>query len=150
YLGMPVESLRDWETSGAVHPDDLPGVALAWRRALERGEPYEREQRLRCAEGSYRWAHVLAIPLRGAEGQLLHWFVMFTDVDDRKSSESILAGEKRLLEMVAAGSPLDLVLATMCTVVEEILPESTCSLLLVEPDGTFRYGAGPSLPPGYD
>jgi hypothetical protein len=31
---------------------------------------------------------------------------------------------------------------TMCVLVEALVSESTCSLLLVEPNGTFRYGAG--------
>jgi hypothetical protein len=32
--------LRNWETSDAVHPDDLPRVKKAWRHAVETGEPY--------------------------------------------------------------------------------------------------------------
>jgi PAS domain S-box-containing protein len=31
YLGMSLEELKDWETSGAVHPDDLPRVVAEWR-----------------------------------------------------------------------------------------------------------------------
>jgi PAS domain S-box-containing protein len=26
YFGMPIEALKDWETSGVVHPEDLPRV----------------------------------------------------------------------------------------------------------------------------
>ena len=29
YLGMSREELRDWQTSGVVHPDDLPRVVTA-------------------------------------------------------------------------------------------------------------------------
>ena len=43
YVGMSLEELNDWETSGVVHPDDLPRVVAAWRRSLERVEPYEGE-----------------------------------------------------------------------------------------------------------
>jgi PAS domain S-box-containing protein len=41
YLGMSLEELKNWETSGVVHPDDLARVVTGWRQALERCEPYE-------------------------------------------------------------------------------------------------------------
>ena len=50
YLGMSLEQLKEWETSGAVHPDDLPRVIAGWRESLERGEPYEAESRIRRAD----------------------------------------------------------------------------------------------------
>ena len=53
YLGTSLEALNEWETSGLVHPDDLPRVVTAWRRSLERGEPYEAEQRIRRVDGIY-------------------------------------------------------------------------------------------------
>ena len=43
YLGMSLEELKNWETSGVVHPDDLPRVLAIWRQSLQRGEPYEME-----------------------------------------------------------------------------------------------------------
>ena len=59
YLGMSLEELKNWETSGVVHPDDLPRVVTAWRQSLERGEPYEtrtarpaRRRRLSVGSGS--------------------------------------------------------------------------------------------------
>jgi PAS domain S-box-containing protein len=65
-------------------------------------------------------------------------------------SAPILDGEKRLLEMVASGSALCDVLDTMCHLVESIVRKSRCSVLLIEPNGTFRHGAGPTLPAGYE
>jgi PAS domain S-box-containing protein len=62
YLGMSLEELKDWETSGAVHPDDLPRVVTAWRQSLERGEPYEVELRVRRADGTYRWIRARGMP----------------------------------------------------------------------------------------
>ena len=55
YLGISLEELRDWQTSGVVHPDDLPRVLTAWNQSLERGEPYDLEQRIRRANGVYQW-----------------------------------------------------------------------------------------------
>jgi PAS domain S-box-containing protein len=150
YLGMSLEELKDWETSGAVHPDDLPGVATAWRQSLERGEPYELEPRVRRADGIYQWVRVRGLPLRDTEGRILLWCVLLADIDGRKRAEALLAGERRLLEMVASGCPLQDVLEAMCGLVETVVSNSTCSVLLIEPNGKFRHGAGPTLPQGYD
>ena len=51
YLGMSLEELKNWETSGAIHPDDLSRVVTAWRQSVERCEPHEGEQRIRRADG---------------------------------------------------------------------------------------------------
>ncbi len=72
------------------------------------------------------------------------------DLVNRQFLEALLHGEKRLLEMVASGCPLEGVLETMCGVVHTVVGNSVCSILLIDPNGTFRHGAGPTLPPGYD
>jgi choline dehydrogenase len=69
---------------------------------------------------------------------------------ERKRAEALLDGEKRLLEMVASGRPLENVLEAMCRLVETIVGNSACSILLIDSTGTFRHAAGPTLPPGYD
>ncbi len=50
YFGMTVDELKDWATSGIVHPDDLSRVQTTWRRAVETGQPYESEYRIRRAD----------------------------------------------------------------------------------------------------
>jgi PAS domain S-box-containing protein len=150
YLGMSLEELKNWETSGAVHPDDLPRVVTAWRQSVERGEPYEAEQRIRRADGIYQWVRVRGLPLRDTHNRILRWCVLLADIADRKRAEALLDGEKRLLEMVAAGWPLEKVLEAICGIVDTVVSNSACSILLIDPNGKFRHGAGPTLPPGYD
>jgi signal transduction histidine kinase len=73
------------------------------------------------------------------------------EIDDRKRAEALLAGEKRVLEMVARGSPLPVVLDALCRVVDESAAGCFCSILYVDPDiTTFQLGAAPSLPSGYN
>ena len=150
YLGMSLEELKDWETSGVVHADDLPRVVTAWMHSLERGEPYEVEQRIRRADGIYEWVQVRGLPLRDTQGRILRWCVLLTDIADRKCAEALLDGEKRLLKMVASGRPLGDVLEAMCSLVDAVVGNSACSLLLIDQNGKFRHGAGPTLPPGYE
>src|SRR5437764_13966279 len=59
-------------------------------------------------------------------------------------------GERRLLEMVARGHPLRRVLDELCRVVEELLADCWCGVVLVDPSGTrLERAAAPSLPDSF-
>ncbi|HEV7735497.1 MAG TPA: GAF domain-containing sensor histidine kinase [Candidatus Binatia bacterium] len=67
---------------------------------------------------------------------------------ERDAVAGFLAGQSRLLEMIATGATLSDVLHALCLFVEERAPGMLCSVLLL--DGrTLRHGAAPSLPPAY-
>src|SRR2546427_6453695 len=69
---------------------------------------------------------------------------------ERKRAEALLAGEKRLLEMIAKGNSLSMILDALCRLVEELSKGSLCSILLLDPDGNrLWHGAAPSLPKSY-
>ena len=69
---------------------------------------------------------------------------------ERKRAEALLAGEKRLLEMVAKGNTLSMILDALCRLVEELSKGSLSSILLLDPDGNrLWHGAAPSLPKTY-
>jgi PAS domain S-box-containing protein len=90
YFGKTLEELKAWASTDAVHPDDLPGVIAVWTRSLESGEPYDMELRQRGADGVYRWFRVQGLPVRGAEGRILRWCVLQTDIGERKRDEAAL------------------------------------------------------------
>jgi PAS domain S-box-containing protein len=90
YFGQTLEELKAWTTNDTVHPDDLPRVLAARKRSVETGQPYDDEHRIRHADGGYRWFHVRGLPLRDAEGRIVRWYELFTDVDDRKKAEEKL------------------------------------------------------------
>jgi len=99
YFGRTIEELKRWGTTDAVHPDDLPRVIAAWQHAVETGEPYEFEHRIRRADGDYRWFQLRGLPLLGIGGQIVRWYVLLTDIDARKQSEEKLRrSEADLLE----------------------------------------------------
>jgi len=62
--------------------------------------------------------------------------------------EALLAGEKRILEMVARGNSLSCVLDGLCRLVEEQAPGVLASVLLLDGD-RLRHGGAPSLPKAY-
>ena len=90
YFGKTLEELKAWATNDVVHPDDLARVRAAWKRSVETGQPYDDEHRIRRADGTYRWFHVRGLPLRDADGRIVRWYELFTNIDDRKTAEQAL------------------------------------------------------------
>ena len=83
-------------------------------------------------------------------GGELVYTVILRDITRRKQAETLLAGEKRLLEVIAKGTPLAETLDALCCLAEEVDPDWRVSILLLDRDRRrFRHGAAPSLPKGY-
>ena len=87
YFGKTLEELKQWDTSDDTHPDDLPHVITAWRHSIETGQPYHAEYRYRRADGVYRWFQARGVPARDADGRIVRWYLLITDIDDRKRAE---------------------------------------------------------------
>src|SRR5205809_2404459 len=69
------------------------------------------------------------------------------DISERKRSEALLAGEKRLLEMIATGVGLKEILNTLCLIIERQRAGTLASVLLLNADGVhLDCIAGPNLP----
>ena len=90
YFGKTTEQLKEWPASEAVHPDDLPELISAWRHSVEMVGPYDIDHRLRRVDGAYRWFRERGVPRRDAEGRVVHWYVLLTDIDERKQAEERL------------------------------------------------------------
>src|SRR5499425_3040087 len=110
YFGKTVEDLKGWSTSNAVHPDDLPHAVAAWMHSVETGDPYDVDHRLRRADGAYRWYHSRGLSLRDAEGRIVRWYNLLTDIHERKKaeekvrrSEAYLAEAQKLSRTGSAG-----------------------------------------------
>jgi formate hydrogenlyase transcriptional activator len=100
YFGKPTEELKNWATSDVVHPDDLTRVIDAWRRSVETGQPYVLESRQRRADGVYRWFQSRALPARDTEGRITGWYMLLTDIDDRKRAEEKLRQDEWELRQI--------------------------------------------------
>jgi C4-dicarboxylate-specific signal transduction histidine kinase len=48
------------------------------------------EQRLRRADGEYRWFFIRRVPLRDKNGQVIRWYSAAHDIDDQKRAERAL------------------------------------------------------------
>ena len=105
YFGKTNEELKDWALIGAVHPDDLPRVIEARKKSIETGQIYEIEHRCRRADGIYRWFQVRGLPVRDTENKVTAWYLLLTDIDDRKKAEEALRSSERNLSQIVNAIP---------------------------------------------
>src|SRR5260221_7635964 len=63
----------------------------AWRYSIDTGEPLDLDHRSRGADGVYRWFHIRGRAQRDAEGGIVRWYQLVTDIDERKRAEDELA-----------------------------------------------------------
>jgi formate hydrogenlyase transcriptional activator len=74
-----------------------------------------------------------------------------TKSENRTGAETLLAGENRLLEMLATGCTLSEILDALCRLIEDVASGSICGIVLVDPlHNKLRHGAAPSLPLSYN
>ena len=100
YFGKTLEELKSWRTSDAIHPDDRTRVIAAWRASTETGQPYDTDYRIRRSDGVYRWFHTHARALRGTDGAIASWYVLLTDIDERKQAEQRLKEQEAELRQI--------------------------------------------------
>jgi PAS domain S-box-containing protein len=85
YTGLAADPAQSERWPEIVHADDLERAHRLWQHALASGEPYEIEYRLRYdPTGEYRWCLTRAVPVDGADGQLLRWLGTVTDVHEQR------------------------------------------------------------------
>ncbi len=150
YTGLSKEEAQGTGWIVAIHPDDVGTLTHAWTQIRASGKEGGLEARLRRFDGEYRWFLFRAAPLIGHFGNDATWYGTNTDIDDLKRAETLLAGEKRLFEMVATGESLPVILDALCRVVEDLTDGSLASILLLDGDGKrLRHCAAPSLPASY-
>ena len=91
------------------HADDRERAWAAWQHSLATGEPFEREYRLRMADGSYRWTLGRALPVRDpATGAISRWFGTCTDIEDAVNAREALTRSRDDLERLVAERTQDL------------------------------------------
>src|ERR1043166_8783575 len=92
YFGKTFEELKDWinNDNSIHHPDDYDRAVAGWVHVLEKGQPVDQDYRLRRADGVYRWFRTRVQPVRDAEGRVIRWCSLHTDIDDFKNAEEEL------------------------------------------------------------
>ena len=105
FFDRTVEELNEWGTNDTIHPEDLPGVIDAFTRALATGRPYDFSARFRRADGAYRWLQDRGSPLFDKYGDIAHWYLLITDIDDRKRAEEALRESEHESRLIVDSIP---------------------------------------------
>ena len=159
-----------------VHPEDLPQLQQVIGRAQQSGLPFSIFVRGRREDGIWRRLHVRGFPVHDEAGNIEEWVGIVSDLtiqaemeaqnldltrrlqlalqnavaqlSDRKRIEDMLVSQNTILDSIASGAPLDQILSQIVLLVENVLRDTTGSIMSV--DGEWlSLSAGPSLPPAY-
>jgi diguanylate cyclase (GGDEF)-like protein/PAS domain S-box-containing protein len=132
-----------------IHPEDLEVVALLLDKQPSEAQPSTIERatfRMAHADGDWRWVDAMVRNLLddpAVEGLV----VGLRDVTAAKRAEETLAGQTRVLELIARGAPLGETLETLSRLAEDLSPGALVTVMLVDATGSKLVPvAAPSLP----
>jgi len=101
YTGLSVKDTAGWGWASTVHPDDIAWHLEKWRAAVSAGTTFDKAARYRGADGQYRWFLVRAVPLRDERGNLLRWYGVLVDIEDRVQAEQALRESADRLQLLS-------------------------------------------------
>jgi diguanylate cyclase (GGDEF)-like protein len=142
-LGKP----RD-EIIGRSDRDLLPAETVRCNaeddaRARAAGQTLTREMKL--ADGRVLIAHKRAVQLNDSS----YLIDASIDVTNWKRADSLMLSSHHVLELIVGGADLPVVLNAICQRMEVHLPQSRCSILLLDEDNRLRVSAAPSIAEAY-
>ena len=88
--GLKISDTLGYGWRNAVHPDDLPPTEEKWMASLASGEPIDVEFRIGRGNGVWQWVRSRASARRGENGEIIRWYGVVENVDDRKRVEEAL------------------------------------------------------------
>jgi PAS domain S-box-containing protein len=87
YTGLPERKTLGHEWTEAIHPDDREQAVERWHEAVEEGQDYESELRLRGKDDEYCWFLVRGRPGHDESGEVNAWLGIAIDIEERKKAE---------------------------------------------------------------
>ena len=98
-LRLGIDTGAKWDAHiPFLHPDDREEARRVWSVCMSTGSAGENSQRVRNAQGEYRWFLSRAEPLRASDGTLLYWIGVNLDIDERKQAEEQLVKSAQELQ----------------------------------------------------
>jgi len=99
YSGLsPDQICEEWKS--ILHRDDVEQFEKWWQGLQNSRNAGQTELRLRRFDGEYRWFQIAAAPAHDEQGNLVRWYGINTDIDDRKHAEQELREAERNLRTI--------------------------------------------------
>ena len=96
FRGLKAGDIEKMNWENIIHLDDYKETFEKWNDAVANGKILRFEQRLKRADGEYRWHLIRGVPMTDSSGDIMRWIGTATDIHEQKSLEEIL--EKRVSE----------------------------------------------------
>lgn len=90
YVGMPFDEIVGFGFYRMFHPDDVEPMRAAWDEIVASKISRPVDARIRRADGEYRWFNLRQSPLLDADGNVVRWYGVVVDIEDRKRAEESL------------------------------------------------------------
>jgi PAS domain S-box-containing protein len=97
YVGLPLEEMQGGGWAATLHPDDAQHLVAAWQRMMDSRSGGEVEARVRRYDGVYRWFLFRTNPIHDDSGNVVRWFGVNTDIEDRRRAEEALRASEDAL-----------------------------------------------------
>jgi len=104
YVGLCLTDVLGWGWASLIHPEDAEAIAK-WRAALEAGEPFVGELRVRRADGKYRWFLHREEPLRNEVDEIVKWYGSCFEIEERKIAEETIRAQETELRQILDLTP---------------------------------------------
>ena len=125
YTGATPEQLYAQGWQSVIHPDDYLLLFHSYHEAIDQGQEFRYELRIRRKDGQYYWHQAHAVPLYDAQGNVARWYGTCTDVDALKQTENALRNRESRLQASEERQRL-------------IFAEAAVGMVLVDMDGILQ------------
>lgn len=133
-----------------IHPDDQAMITKWYTESPLSYAPTELEFRILRPNGEIRFINGRSSIERDALGQPQRMFGTVQDITERKRAELYQQHQSRILNLIADREPLSHILDSMARDIEQINPNTICTILLLDEYGQhLHHGAAPSMPAFY-
>lgn len=89
FTGQDRDSARGLGWLDAIHPEDRKVFLKEWKQAVDKGNSYDGELRIRESTGEYRHFSCRIVPVPNPHGEVTEWVCSCTDITERKEQEEL-------------------------------------------------------------
>lgn len=100
FVGLPFEDIVGFGFYRMFHPDDVERMRVSWEEVVATKKPNPVDARIRRFDGEYRWFTLQQSPLLDANGNVIRWYGVVVDIEDRKRAEKSLRQSQSHLAQV--------------------------------------------------
>jgi PAS domain S-box-containing protein len=102
YTGTSLEAMQALGWRSVHHPEHFERVTARVRHCFATGSVWEDTFPLRGKDGNYSWFLSRALPIRDAQGHVIHWLGTHTDITAQVNAEEALRDLNESLELRVA------------------------------------------------